>query len=90
MSWIFRVMLGKIQDILPGAADYTRPAYWAGLRPMTPEGTPILGLGRQRNLWFNTAHGHVGWTMSCGAARLTRDLIAGRTPEVPLDGMTLH
>ena len=86
----FRVMLGKIQDILPGAADYTRPAYWAGLRPMTPEGTPILGLGKQRNLWFNTGHGHVGWTMSCGAARVTRDLIAGRTPEVPLDGMTLH
>lgn len=86
----FRVMLGKIQDILPGAADYTRPAYWAGLRPMTPEGTPILGLGRQRNLYLNTGHGHVGWTMSCGAARLTRDLIAGRAPEVPLDGMTLH
>jgi D-amino-acid dehydrogenase len=86
----FRVMLAKIQDILPGGADYTRPSYWAGLRPMTPEGTPILGTGRQRNLFFNTGHGHVGWTMSCGAARVTRDLIAGRTPEIPLEGMTLH
>ncbi len=86
----FRVMLAKIQDILPGGADYTRPSYWAGLRPMTPEGTPVMGLGRQRNLYFNTGHGHVGWTMSCGAARITRDLIAGRKPAVPLDGMTLH
>jgi D-amino-acid dehydrogenase len=86
----FRVMLGKVQEILPDSADYTQPGYWAGLRPMTPEGTPILGTGRHRNLFFNTGHGHVGWTMSCGAARITRDLIAGRTPEIPLDGMTLH
>jgi len=86
----FAVMLGKIQDILPGGADYTQPTYWAGLRPMTPEGTPILGTGRQRNLFLNTGHGHVGWTMSCGAARVTRDLIAGRKPAIPLDGMTLH
>ena len=84
----FRVMLGKIKDILPAAADYTRPSYWAGLRPMTPEGTPVLGRGKQRNLWLNTGHGHLGWTMSCGAARITRDLIAGRTPAVPLEGMT--
>jgi D-amino-acid dehydrogenase len=86
----FTVMLGKIQDVLPGGADYTQPRYWAGLRPMTPEGTPVLGTGRQRNLFLNTGHGHVGWTMSCGAARITRDLIAGRTPAIPLDGMTLH
>ncbi len=86
----FKVMLGKIQDILPGGADYTQPGYWAGLRPMTPEGTPVMGTGRQRNLFFNTGHGHVGWTMSCGAARVTRDLIAGRKAEIPLDGMTLQ
>jgi D-amino-acid dehydrogenase len=86
----FAVMTRKIQDILPGGADYTRPKYWAGLRPMTPEGTPVVGTGRQRNLFFNTGHGHVGWTMSCGAARLTRDLIAGRKPAIPLDGMTLQ
>jgi D-amino-acid dehydrogenase len=86
----FRVMTRKIQDILPGGADYTQPKYWAGLRPMTPEGTPVMGTGRLKNLYFNTGHGHVGWTMSCGAARVTRDLIAGRAPAVPLDGMTLH
>ena len=85
----FAVMTRKIQDILPGGADYTRPQYWAGLRPMTPEGTPVMGTGRLKNLFFNTGHGHVGWTMSCGAARVTRDLIAGRKPAIPLDGMTL-
>ena len=56
---------------------------------MTPEGTPIFGRGRQRNLYFNTGHGHMGWTMACGSARVTADLIAGRKPGVPLDGMTL-
>jgi D-amino-acid dehydrogenase len=86
----FRVMTRKIQDILPGGADYTRPNYWAGLRPMTPEGTPVMGTGRLKNLFFNTGHGHVGWTMSCGAARVTRDLIAGRTPAIPLEGMMLN
>jgi D-amino-acid dehydrogenase len=86
----FAVMTRKMQDILPGGADYTRPLYWAGLRPMTPEGTPVMGTGRIRNLYLNTGHGHVGWTMSCGAARITRDLIAGRNPAIPLDGMTLH
>lgn len=86
----FAGMTHKIRSLLPGGADYDRPSYWAGLRPMTPEGTPIFGTGRHRNLWFNTGHGHIGWTMSCGSARVTRDLIAGRKPDVPLDGMTLN
>ncbi|HEV7370413.1 D-amino acid dehydrogenase [Arenibaculum sp.] len=85
----FRTMLAAARDLFPDAADYSRPAYWAGLRPMTPEGTPIFGRARQRNLYFNTGHGHMGWTMSCGSARVTADLIAGRDPGVPLDGMLL-
>lgn len=83
----FQAMLAAAQDLFPDAADYSRPSYWAGLRPMTPEGTPIFGRGRQRNLFLNTGHGHMGWTMSCGSARITADLIAGRTPAIPLDGM---
>jgi D-amino-acid dehydrogenase len=86
----FAPMLRKMQDVLPNGADYGRPQYWAGLRPMTPEGTPILGTGRHANLYFNCGHGHVGWTMSAGAARITRDLIAGRTPAIPLEGMQLQ
>ena len=86
----FRHMLAVIRDIFPEGADYDQPDYRACLRPMTPEGTPRFGLGRQRNLYYNTGHGHMGWTMASGAARITADLIAGRTPDIPLDGMTLQ
>jgi D-amino-acid dehydrogenase len=85
----FRHMLQVIRALFPDGADYAQPDYWAGLRPMTPTGTPILGQGRHSNLWYNTGLGHMGWTMSHGAARITADLIAGRNPAIPLDGMTL-
>lgn len=83
----FRHMMAMAKNLFPDAADYSTPDYWAGLRPMTPQGTPILGQARHENLWFNTGQGHMGWTMSHGAARITADLIAGRAPAVPLDGM---
>jgi D-amino-acid dehydrogenase len=83
----FRHMLQVIKTLFPDGADYSKPEYWAGLRPMTPEGTPILGRGRMRNLWYNTGQGHMGWTMSHGAARITADLVAGKKPAIPLDGM---
>lgn len=56
--------------------------YWNGLRPMTPDGRPILGPARWRNLWLNTGHGPLGWTLACGSALVTASLIAGRQPEV--------
>ncbi len=86
----FAHILRSLRDLLPNAADYGRPQYWACLRPMTPEGTPILGRGRYHNLFYNTGHGHMGWTMACGTARITADLIGGREPELPLDGLTLR
>jgi D-amino-acid dehydrogenase len=86
----FTPMLSAVRELFPAAGDYEHPSYWACLRPMTPEGTPVLGRGRHVNLWYNTGHGHMGWTMACGTARLTADLIAGRTPDLPLDGMTLR
>jgi D-amino-acid dehydrogenase len=86
----FRHMLNTLGDLFPNGADWSRCEYWAGLRPMTPQGTPILGRSRLENLWHNTGLGHMGWTMSHGAARITADLIAGRKPEIPLDGMTLR
>jgi D-amino-acid dehydrogenase len=86
----FAHILRSLRDLLPNAADYGRPQYWACLRPMTPEGTPILGRGRYHNLFYNTGHGHMGWTMACGTARITADLIGGRAPDLPLDGLTLH
>ena len=52
---------------------------------MTPEGTPILGTGPHSNLYYNTGHGHLGWTMSSGTARITADLIGGKKPEIPVE-----
>ncbi|MEZ5936295.1 MAG: D-amino acid dehydrogenase [Alphaproteobacteria bacterium] len=86
----FSSMLKAAKELLPNAGDYGRPSYWACLRPMTPEGTPILGKGKFDNLYYNTGHGHMGWTMACGTARITADLIAGRNPDLPLEGLTLR
>lgn len=86
----FRHMLAAARDLFPDGGDWAQPSYWAGLRPMTPEGTPILGRGRHANLYFNVGHGHMGWTMACGTAKIVADQVAGRIPEIPLDGMTLH
>ena len=86
----FRYMLAQITALFPNGADYSRPEYWAGLRPMTPEGTPIVGAGRHANLWYNTGLGHMGWTMSHATARITADLIGGRRPAIALDGMTVR
>jgi D-amino-acid dehydrogenase len=86
----FRHMMEQMRKLFPDGADYSKPDYWAGLRPMTPEGTPILGRGRHANLWYNTGLGHMGWTMSHGTARITADLIAGRGAQIPLDGMTVR
>jgi D-amino-acid dehydrogenase len=85
----FRHMTSVIKGLFPDGADYARTEYWAGLRPMTPEGTPILGTTKFSNLWMNTGQGHMGWTMSHGASRIVADLIAGRAPAIPLEGMTL-
>ncbi|MDX1527756.1 MAG: D-amino acid dehydrogenase [Gammaproteobacteria bacterium] len=84
----FRAMFRAAVELFPDAADFQRPDYWAGLRPMTPEGTPILGYARYRNLLLNTGHGHIGWTMSCGSARVTADIAAGRAPDIDLEGLT--
>jgi D-amino-acid dehydrogenase len=80
-------MLAAARDLFPRAGDYDRPSYWSCLRPMTPEGTPIFGRGRHRNLWLNTGHGHMGWTMACGSARIVADMMAGRQPEIDTTGM---
>ncbi len=68
-------------DLFPGG-DPKTATFWSGLRPMTPDGPPIIGPTAIRNLFLNTGHGTLGWTMSCGSARVIADLISGRTPEI--------
>lgn len=83
----FRGMLRSVRELFPTAGDYHRPEYWAGLRPMTPSTVPILGRTRYENLYLDTGHGHIGWTMACGSGKITADLIAGREPEIDLEGL---
>ena len=82
-------MARVIKALFPGAADFDQPEYWAGLRPMTPQGTPYFGTAKHSNLWLNTGHGHIGWTMAAGSARITRDLILGHRPDIDLEGFLL-
>ena len=72
----------SVEDLFGGAGDQSKAEFWTGLRPMTPDGTPIVGRSPIPNLFLNTGHGTLGWTMSCGSGRLLADLISGRVPEI--------
>jgi len=78
----FGHMLKVARELFPRAAAYDRPEYWACLRPMTPDGPPIMGPSGITNLWLNTGHGHIGWTMACGSSRIVVDRMLGRKPEI--------
>ncbi len=83
-------LLDSLRTLLPAATPNQAAARpWTGLRPMTPDGIPILGPTPYANLFLNLGHGHLGWTMACGSARLLADLITGHPPEIDLTGMTL-
>ena len=84
----FRVMFEKARALFEGAADFDNPSLWAGLRPMTPTGMPVIDRSPYANLWLNTGHGHMGWTMANGAARILADLVAQRQPAIGREGMT--
>ena len=78
-----------VTDLFPGGGDVARATFWTGLRPMTPDGPPVIGPTRYSNLYLNTGHGTLGWTMAAGSGRVLADLISRRRPEVDLDGLTL-
>lgn len=82
-------LLRSAGDLFPRGGDLSRASFWCGLRPMTPDGTPILGPAPYPNLFLNTGHGTLGWTMACGSGRALADVISGRKPDVSLDGLTL-
>ena len=86
----FNNILRFARDVFPDAVDFDRGEYRACLRPMTPDGPPVLGLGRYRNLFFNCGHGHMGWTMACGTARIVADLMTGRMPDLDVEGLTVR
>ena len=71
----------SVTDLFPGG-DVSKASFWSGLRPMTPDGTPVIGPTKVAGLFLNTGHGTLGWTMSSGSARLVADLVSGRKPEI--------
>jgi D-amino-acid dehydrogenase len=77
-----KALLEWVEDLFPGAVDLDTPAYWAGLRPATPSNVPIIGRSRLDNLYYNTGHGTLGWTLACGSAQALADIIEHRPPEV--------
>jgi D-amino-acid dehydrogenase len=77
------------QDLFPGG-DLPRAEFWTGLRPMTPDSTPLIGATRWGNLYLNTGHGTLGWTMACGSARVVSDLVMGRSADIRTDDLGLH
>jgi D-amino-acid dehydrogenase len=79
-----------VNDLFPGGGDTSQASFWTGLRPMTPDGTPIVGRTPVSNLFLNTGHGTLGWTMSCGSGQLLADLISGRRPAIQADDLSVH
>ncbi|RVQ66662.1 D-amino acid dehydrogenase [Sinorhizobium medicae] len=76
-----RTLEHSVMDLFPGG-DAARGSFWSGLRPMTPDGTPVIGPTRIAGLFLNTGHGTLGWTMSSGSARVIADLVSDRKPEI--------
>ncbi|CCM69620.1 D-amino acid dehydrogenase [Sinorhizobium meliloti] len=76
-----RTLEHSVTDLFPGG-DAAKASFWSGLRPMTPDGTPVIGPTKIAGLFLNTGHGTLGWTMSSGSARVIADLVSGRKPEI--------
>ncbi len=83
------LLVTEARAVFPDAVDYRQLEGWAGLRPATPSGRPILGPGGYRKLWLNVGHGALGFTLSLASGRAVADLIGGKQPFVALDGLTL-
>ena len=78
-----------VTDLFPQGGDISQASFWTGLRPMTPDGTPVLGGTPYPNLHLSTGHGTLGWTMAAGTGRVMADVLSNRTPEISMEGLTL-
>jgi D-amino-acid dehydrogenase len=79
-----------VNDLFPGAGATARATFWTGLRPMTPDGTPVVGRTPLPNLFMNTGHGTLGWTMSCGSAQLLADIMSAKRPAIYADDLSVE
>ena len=78
-----------VSDLFPKGGDVSRATFWCGLRPMTPDGTPIVGPTPVQNLLLATGHGTLGWTMACGTGRVIADIVSGQTPDIDVSGLAM-
>nr|WP_019367311.1 D-amino acid dehydrogenase [Pseudomonas luteola] len=78
-----------VNDLYPQGGDLQAATFWTGLRPTTPDGTPIVGATRYRNLFLNTGHGTLGWTMACGSGRFLADVIGRKRPQISAEGLDI-
>jgi D-amino-acid dehydrogenase len=85
-----RTLAHVLTDLFPRGGDPAGAQFWCGLRPMTPDGTPVIGGTRCPNLFLATGHGTLGWTMAAGTGRVVADLVGGREPEIDMEGLTLE
>ncbi|WP_395370901.1 D-amino acid dehydrogenase [Komagataeibacter diospyri] len=77
----------SVTDLFPGGGNIAGARFWTGLRPMTPDGTPIIGRTKYDNLFLNTGHGTLGWTMACGSGRVLADIMSNRMPDIPYEDL---
>jgi len=82
-------LIRSVDSLFPGAGDLGAAKLWSGLRPMTPDGTPVVGATPIENLLLNTGHGTLGWTMACGSAQVLADLVSGRAPAIRTDDLSI-
>ena len=79
----------SLTDMFPHGGDLSKATFWCGLRPMTPDGPPIIGATRYSNLHLNTGHGTLGWTMACGSGKVLADLMSGRKPDIDISELVV-
>ena len=80
----------SLRDLFPTAGDASKASFWCGLRPMTPDGTPVLGRAPGLpNLFLNTGHGTLGWTMAAGSGKVLADMVSGKQPEIDISDLGL-
>ncbi|MDC9726888.1 MAG: D-amino acid dehydrogenase [Candidatus Thioglobus sp.] len=85
-----RITQFVLKDLFPKAVEQVPDDHlWAGLRPMTPDGTPIIGKTPYNNLLLNTGHGTLGWTMSLGSGKIINSIVSGETPEIDIEGLDM-
>jgi D-amino-acid dehydrogenase len=82
-------LVRSVGSLFPGAADLDTARFWSGLRPMTPDGPPVIGRIASSNLFLNTGHGTLGWTMACGSGQVLADIISGREPAIDVADLSI-